>query len=322
MTTKTYSLSVAEGPHWRDGSSLGRTQWLWSLALLPAAVASVVWFGWPALRVMALAIGTGLVTEAVAFRFLGGRDFPTNGSAVSLSLMLAFLLPVNAPWWLVVVGVMLTIVVGKKLYGGWGGYPVHPVALGYAMLAVSWPSRLDRTASLVQQLWDAVPIEPMRLVKTQGVAAEAGYALQDLLLGKQVAAVGNGMVLWLALGGLFLMLVRVVPWQIPVGAVAGVLGGAVVAGWMAPGSAASPVFQLFSGSAVFMCFFLLGDATTSPVNSWPMLIYGLLGGILLVLIRTFGIQGEAAVFAVLLVNLCHPLLDRLTPKPKGVRSHE
>ncbi len=319
--TSTYCLSVAEGPHWRDGSSLGRTQWLWAAALAPAAVASVVWFGWPALRVMALAVGTGLMVEALAFRVLGGRDFPSNGSAVSLSLMLAFLLPITAPWWLVAVGVVVTIVVGKKMYGGWGGYPVHPVALGYAMLAVSWPARLDRTASLVQHLWDAVPIEPMRLVKTQGVAAEAGYALQDLLLGKQVAAVANGMVLWLALGGLFLVLVRVVPWQIPLGAVGGILGGAVVAGWLAPGSAATPLFQLFSGSAIFMSFFLLGDSTTSPVNGWPMVIFGLLGGVLLVLIRTFGIHAEGAVFAVLLVNLCHPLLDRLTARPKGVRTH-
>jgi len=320
-STRALGLSVAEGPHWRDGSSLCRTQLLWCLALLPAAVASVVWFGWPALRVMSLAVGTGLAMDALSNRMLGGRDAVTNGSSVSLSLMLAFLLPVNAPWWLVVVGVALTIVIGKKLYGGWGGYPVHPVALGYAMLAVSWPARLDRTASLVQKLWDAAPIEPMRLVKTQGALAEASYALQDLLLGKQVASVGNGMVLWLALGGLFLVLVRVVPWQIPFGAVLGILGGSVVAAWMTPGSAASPLFHLLSGSAVFMAFFLLGDSTTSPVNPWPMLIYGLLAGLLLVLIRTFSIHPESAVFAVLLVNLCHPLLDRITAQPKGVVNH-
>jgi electron transport complex protein RnfD len=310
-------LSVAEGPHWRDGSTLASTQWLWLLGLLPAAVASVVWMGWPALRVLALAGGTAVACDALAQRVAPTRDHTANWSSLSLGLMLAFLLPVNAPWWLVVVGIALTVFVGKKLYGGWGGYPVHPVALGYAMLAVSWPQRLDRTAAMIDADWLAVVVEPLRLLKTQGTVAQETFAPLDLLLGQQAAGVASGMVLWLVLGGLILVITRVVPWQIPLGSAVGVVLGAWLVALMAPDRAASPTFHLLAGSTAFMSFFLLGESTTSPSNRWPMLFYGLLAGILLVLIRSFSTHAESTVFTVLLMNLASPLLDRITPGVRG-----
>lgn len=314
------TFNVAEGPHWRDGSSLCHTQIMWVLALLPAAVAAVVIFGVPAMRVLCLATGASVVFDVLGNRIMPSKDATTNWSSVSLGMLLGMLLPIDSPWWLVLVGVFLAIVVGKKLYGGWGGYPVHPVALSYAMLAVSWPERLDRTASIAGRAWTGIAIEPIRLLKTQGAMAEQAYDRIDLLLGHQVAGTGNGMVIWLVAGGLFLMLVRIVPWQIPLGSLVGVSLGAWLTMLMAPESAASPVFHLLAGSTVFMMFFLLGESTTSPVNPWPMVLFGLLAGVLLVLIRTFSIHPECAVFAVLLTNLVSPLLDRITPRIRGLEA--
>ncbi|HOX25335.1 MAG TPA: RnfABCDGE type electron transport complex subunit D [Candidatus Krumholzibacteria bacterium] len=311
-------LNVAEAPHWRDASSLAQMQVLWLVALSPAAIASVTLFGQSALRVIALAVGASVALDVAANRVLGAKDSATNWSSVTLGLLLALLLPVGAPWWLVVVGCFLTVVVGKKLYGGWGGYPVHPVALGYAMLAVSWPERLDRTASLVGQAWDTTMIEPVRLLKTQGAAAEAAYAKVDLLLGIQVGGIGNALVLWLLLGGFFLLLVRQISWQIPAGALAGVVLGAVVVRLAAPAMGATPLFHLLAGSTVLTGCFLLTEVTTSPVNPWPMAIYGMLGGLLLVLIRVFSTNPEEAIFAVMLANLAAPLLDRLAPRARGL----
>ncbi len=311
-------LSVAASPHWRDGSSLTRIQALWLLALLPAMAAGVVHFGFAALRVTALAVASAVALDAICNRLLISKDFTTNWSSVSLAILLAFLLPVDAPWWLVLVGVFLTIVIGKKLFGGWGGYPVHPVALSYAMLSVSWPDRLDYTASLLNSAWRVTMVEPMRLVKTLGAGAEASYAKVDLLLGTQVGGVGNAMVLWLLIGGLFLLLIRQIEWQIPVGFLAGVAGCAWLLELVVPGQTASPLFQILAGSTVLTAFFLVPEQTTSPVNPWPMLIYGLLGGVLLVLIRAFSSHVDGAIFAVLLVNLCSPLLDRITPRIVGL----
>lgn len=311
-------LNVAASPHWRDGSSLTMTQAVWLLALAPAIIASVHHFGLQSLRVIALAVGASVALDALSNRVLISKDFTTNWSSVTLGVMLAFLLPVDAPWWLVVVGAFLTIVIGKKLFGGWGGYPVHPVALSYAMLAVSWPGRLDYTASLASRAWETTMIEPMRLVKTLGAGAETAFDKMDLLTGFQVGGAGNAMVLWLVIGGLLLILVRQTPWQIPVGFLAGVAACAWLLGLADAGRTASPLFQLLAGSTAFTAFFLMADHTTSPVNPWPMLIYGLLGGVLLVLIRAYSSHVDGAIFAVLLVNLCSPLLDRIAPAIKGL----
>ncbi len=322
MTTTTapdaeFSLSVADGPHWRQGSSLARMQATWLLALTPAAVAAVAHGGVPALRVLGLAVGTSLTLDAGWNRLVAGRDPAGNWSSVTLGLLLALMLPVNAPWWLVVTGCALLIIVGKKLFGGWGGYAVHPVALTLAMLTLSWPARLDYTAALGPVGGAGPPIEPWRLVKTLGAGASSSFSPQDLLLGNQVAGVGNGLVLWLLLGGLLLVLVRQVPWQIPLGFLAGVVACAWALNAVAPDAAAPPLFQVLAGSTVLTAFFLAPEQTTSPVNPWPMLVYGCLGGILLVLIRSFSSHYDGAIFAVLLMNIANPLLDRLTPRLRG-----
>lgn len=305
--------NVAANPHWHDGSSLPAIQRTWLLALLPAIVAGGILYGWPALRVVALSVAASVLAEVLWNRIVTNRDRALNLSSVTLGVLLAFVLPVGAPWWLVVIGAFLTILIGKKLYGGWGAYPVHPVALSYAVLLVSWPSRLDYTASLAAQAWSTAMVEPMRLVRTLGSAATADYDLIELLLGRQVGGVGNALVLWLAIGGLFLLLVREIPWQIPLGCIAGILGCAWILGLFLPDRVPDPLFHLLAGSSVLVVFFLSTDHTTSPVNAWPMVLYGLLTGILLVLMRTFSIHTDCAIFAVLLANLCSPLLDRITP---------
>jgi electron transport complex protein RnfD len=315
-------LNVAASPHWRGGGSLTGMQWVWILALMPAVVAAAVVFGWPGLRVIALSVFTCVVADLAGARLLPSPDRVANGNGAVLGLLLAMLLPVNAPWWLVVVGAVLTVVVGKRLFGGWGAHPVHPVALGYAMLTVSWPARLDHTASLLWLDWDSTLVEPMRLVKTLGVGAEASFDRMDLLLGHQVAGAGGGMVIWLAIGGLIMVLVREIPWQVPLGFLAGVLGCAWLLQWTAPGLTATPVFQLLAGNTVLAAFFLAPEHTNSPVNPWPMLLYGLLGGILLVLVRAFSIHIDGAIFAVLLINLCAPLLDRLAPRVIGLNEED
>jgi len=317
------SFNVAASPHWRDGSSLGGTQVLWVAALLPAVVGAVHLFGLAGLRVIGLGVASAVIWDRLGNQILKSKDHTLNLSSVTIGLLLALVLPLNAPWWLVIVGTFLAVIVAKKMFGGWGGYPVHPVALSYAMLSVSWPHRLDRTAALLGWDWSSPMIEPLRLVKTLGPAVESQFARVDLLLGRQVAGVGDGMVLYLLAGGLALVLIRQIPWQIPLGHLLGVGLAALTLGWLAPDRAASGGFHLLVGGTVLMAFFLMGEHTTSPVNRRPMFVYGLVGGILLVLIRTFSSHIDGAMFALLLTNLCSPLLDRWVPAVKGVevKSH-
>lgn len=310
--------NVADSPHWRAGSSQLGTQATLLLALLPAAVASALVFGEPALRVMGLSLASCVAFDALANRILKSKDHLGNGSSLTLGLLLAFLLPPGAAWWLVVAGSFLVIVVGKKLFGGWGGYPVHPVALGVAMLGVSWPERLDSTAPLLQRDWGAPLVAPMRMVKGIGSLAEPLYDKGDLFLGLQAGGTGSAMVIWLLIGGALLLLLRQLSWRIPLGFLAGVALCAWILELAAPGRGASPLFHLLAGGTVLAAFFLLPELGTAPVNPIPMLIYGFMGGVLLVLLRTFSVQGDGVVFAVLLMNLCSPLLDRITPRVVGL----
>ncbi len=239
---------------------------------------------------------------------------------MTLAVLLSLLLPLNAPWWLVVTGCFIMIVIGKKFFGGLGAYPVNPVLLSIAMLRLSWPQRFDYTAAILGVDWSGNLVEPLRLMKTIGSEAASAYDWQELLFGWQVAGIGNALVLYLFIGGIFLVLIRQVPWQIPVSFLAGGYCMGIILHLIDPVMFAQPQFYLLSGSMIFGAFFLAGDATTSPVNRIPMFIYGLLGGVLTVVITSFSIFNDGVVFAILLINLCAPLLDRTTPKVYGLEA--
>ena len=320
MNDRSERLNVASSPHWRDRSGLAGTHKLWLLALLPAVVAGLWLFGWQSVRVLGLAVTFSVCLDALAGYVVPSKDKTTNWSSVVMAVIFAFLMPCNAPWWLILVGCFIMIVLAKRLFGGVGAYMVHPALLSYAMLLVSWRDRLDYTASLVSLDWGVKMIEPVRLVRTLGGNAEHLYQWQDLLLGRQVAGIGNGLVLYLLAGGLFLLLTRKVPWQIPLGFVVGNLSMSGILYLVDPVRYASPLFYLLAGGTVFAAFFLATEYTTSPVNRIPMLFYGFIGGVLLILIRAFSTYTDGIVFTILLMNLCSPLLDRIRPRVYGVEA--
>ena len=274
--------------------------------------------GIDSLRVVSLCVAFSIFFDLIANKLFPSKDFTQNWSSITFAILFAFLLPANSPWWIIMIGCFLLIIVGKKLFGGLGAYPVHPVALSFSILLVSWPNRLDYTASLIYQDWGSKMIEPMRLVKTIGSGAESFFNIQDLLIGQQVGGIGNAMVIWLLLGGLILILSRQITWHIPMSFLCGVALIAFLLHSTYPNNFATVQFQLLSGSTVFAAFLLATDHTTSPVNKIPMLLYGFFGGMILVLIRSFSIFYDGAVFTILLINLCNPLIDRITPKVYGV----
>ena len=189
------------------------------------------------------------------------------------------------------------------------------------MLELSWPGRFDDTAALIDFGWAASPVEPMRYATSVGGAVESLYPWQDLLLGLQVASIGNAMVLFLMAGGLFLILVREVPWHLPLSFLAGLVATSLlVAALGEPGEFASPVFYLLAGSVAYGAFFFVTDHTTSPVGSAAMLLYGLLAGMLVMLIRAFSVHHDGVVFGILLASLAVPLIDRIAKPVVGAEA--
>ena len=291
---------------------------MWLIALLPAIIASIWIFRSNSLRIIASCVAISVVLEMIVNYFYISKDIASNWSSVTLGVLLALMLPYNAPWWIILSGCFIMIIIGKKLFGGLGAYPVHPAVLSFAIMLISWPDRFDYTASLISVEFGNLMIEPIRLVKTLGASAESTFDWQSLLLGYQVAGIGNALVVFLLGGGLFLIIARQITWHIPLSFLVGTFFMALTLHMIEPTQFATPVFHILAGSTIFGAFFLATDYTTSPANPIPMLLYGFLGGVLMVLIRSFSNYTNGVVFAILLINLCYPLLDRITPKVYGL----
>ncbi len=144
---------------------------------------------------------------------------------------------------------------------------------------------MDYTAALKDMDWSVTMIEPLRLVKSIGAEAADYYRWYDLLFGHQVAGTGNGMVFFILFGGLLLLLMREIQWQAPGRFSARASGYCRFLHIIDPAAFALPIFYLLSGGTVFMGLFLITDHTTSPVNKTPLFLYGLLAGVLLILVR-------------------------------------
>ena len=306
-------LTVACPPHVHNGRTVRGLMLETLLALAPAVILAAGTFGLPAVRVMALSAATAVIVEWVCWKAMGRPSQVTDYSALLTGLLFAFLLPATAPWWLVVTGSAVTMVIGKMIFGGLGGAPLCAPALGWAICNVSWPGFMDTNLTLLAfdlpaPIFDLMHFGP-------GAAADTNYV--GLLLGRQLGGLGSVQVAVLALGGLYLLFRQRIRWQIPLAFLAGTVGGAFL--FSATGDTAGPLVHLLGGSTVFAAFFLATDPSSSPSGRLPMLLYGLFGGFLLVLLRVYGAYAEAAPFAVLLANLLTPLVDRIRPKSFGTR---
>ena len=283
------------------------------LALAPAAVMAAVTYGLPAVRVMALSMAVAVFVEWGCFRLMRREPEIDDCNALLLGLLFAFLLPASAPWWLVAAGSAITIVMGKMIFGGLGGAPLAAPVVGWTICRLSWPTPLDFDVSMLNSplIW------PLSQLKHFGPAAAARFTDMDLLLGHQLGGLGATQVLALLIGGAYLLLRGHIRWHIPLAFLAGTALAAWVFQAAYPAQTVGPLFHVLAGSTVFAAFFLATDHSSSPKGPLPMLLYGLLGGIMVMVIRFWGVYPDGAAFAVLLANLSTPLVDRIRPKPFG-----
>ena len=311
------------------------------VALVPAVATHVVFFGPGLLVQICIGVITALAAEALALRLRGKsmRPFLTDGSAIITAVLLALCLPPLAPWWLVASGVAFAILLAKHLYGGLGANPFNPAMVGYAVLLVSFPAQLLHwlppdvagldppalsigetlstilTGHLPDRLtWDgitrATPLEALRT----GIAL--GETMEEAHANPIFGAFGGRGWSWInaaiLLGGLWLVALRIVRWHIPV-AMLGTL--AVCAGAMYavdPGTYAGPFFHLTAGASLLGAFFIATDPVSAATSDRGRLIYGAGIGVITYIIRTWGGYPDGVAFAVLLMNLAVPLIDRYT----------
>ena len=306
-------LAISTPPFWHCGRTIRKNSLHTLLALTPAIVLSLIQWGIPAARVMALAVLASLVTEAVCQILMKQKLSQDNGTAAITGLALAFLLPASAPWWLVVIAAVSAMGIGRMAFGGFGANQVNAALVGWALVFVSFPLQMDPTASVLHTSL----VDPLLKAKYFGGAAAVDFPLTDLLLGRQLGGLGASQSGALFLGGMYLALRGVIRWEIPCAFLIGVFVTASAFHVVSPDLYAGPLFHIFSGSTVLAAFFLATEDSCCPHRRLPMLLYGLTGGALVLLIRAFGVYTDGAPFAVMLINLLAPMFALIRSHPFG-----
>ncbi|MDD3310640.1 RnfABCDGE type electron transport complex subunit D [Pseudodesulfovibrio sp.] len=306
-------LTVCMPPHVHCGRTIKGYMRETLLALLPAAILAVFAFGVGALRVMALSCAVAVAAEAALNRLFKREQSVDDLSALHTGLLLAFLLPASAPWWLVTVGAAASILLGKMIYGGLGANPLVPPLVGWALCRISWPTFMDTNATMLNLDLPA----PLQQLKYFGLDAVRSVDPLSLLSGNQLGGLGEVQVAAVLAGGLYLLLRRHIRWEIPASFLAGVAATAWTYQLIDPATYAPPLFHLLAGGTVFGAFFLATDPASTPVGRIPSLLFGLMAGAMVIVIRVYGVYPDGVPFAILLANLFTPLLDRIRPRPFG-----
>jgi electron transport complex protein RnfD len=310
-------LIVSYAPFWHNGSSITERSYHIMLAALVALLPGIFQYGIPALGVVSLSVSSAIFWELLINRV---RKLPPtigDGNAALIGMILAMLLPATTPWWAVIIGTFLAIVIGKEIFGGIGGSAFNPVAVSMAMLLVSWKSILNFDQALLNYDFVFKTIYPLGALKAFGVSAVKDISLIDLLIGNQIGGIGATFGVGIIIGGMYLIIRGFIRWEICLSFLTGIFITALLFNLADPIRFAGPGFHLLTGYTLIGAFFLAPEDSSSPVNFIPMLLYGVGGGIMTVLIRNIGAYIDGTILAILVMNLVSPVLDKIRPKAIG-----
>jgi electron transport complex protein RnfD len=314
-------FNMSPSPHIHGEVSTKKLMFSVVIALLPALLSSVFYFGTGAIIVTASAVISCLLFEYLIQKFILGKPVSiTDGSAIVTGLLLAFNLPSNLPVFMVVLGSLVAIGIAKMTFGGLGNNPFNPALVGRVFLLISfpvqmttWPLPLGMSTGYTDALTGATPLAVIK----EGI--KNGEQLPDLmekvpdvvqmLVGKMGGSMGEVSALALLTGFAYLLFKKVITWHIPVSILGTVFIFTSIHHYINPGTSAGPVFHLLSGGLLLGAIFMATDYVTSPMNRIAMLIYGCLIGLLTVIIRLYGAYPEGVSFAILIMNAFVPLLN-------------
>lgn len=305
-------LVVSSSPHIRAIESTRSVMADVLVALFPAALVAVILFGYQALATMLIAIISAMLAEAIWLRRL---NLFGDGSAVVTGLLLAMTLPPAPPWWLVVIGAVSAIIIGKQVYGGIGNNIFNPALVGRAILVVSWSGHMAGNWPAPKPFQFGVDISAVTTatpLSSQVVAQEV--SLIQLFLGNIAGSLGETSAFALLIGAFWLFYKRHIDWRIPAGYLGVVFaGGALLGGgFYQQSDLATGLFHLLAGGVLLGAFFMATDPVTTPVTPTGKLIFGVGCGVITMLIRLFGSPPEGVTFAILIMNALTPLIDNLT----------
>ncbi|GAB1417246.1 RnfABCDGE type electron transport complex subunit D [Bacteroidales bacterium] len=323
-------LVISGSPHIHDHDNVKKIMYAVVVAMIPAMLASVYFFGFDALRVMVIAVLSALLMEwGVQKYLLKGPLCINDGSAVVSGILLAFNLPAGIPSWMVVAGAFVMIGVAKMTFGGLGKNPFNPALVGRVFMLISFP--VDMTTWPVPKplfaprIADAVTGPTALGWLKEGV--DAGKTAQEMVLSAQMpgeierffgamgGSLGEVSAIAILLGGAYMIFKRVIDWQLPVSVLLSAFLFSGLFFLINPAIYAPPMFHLLTGGLMLGAVFMATDMVTSPMTIKGKIVFGIGIGLLTITIRLWGAYPEGISFAILIMNAFTPLINKAF-KPK------
>ncbi len=320
-------FKVSLSPHIHGKETTQKLMFGVIVALIPAFLTSVFFFGYSALIVTATSVGSCILFEYLIVKFIFKKSITINdGSAIVTGLLLAFNLPSNIPVLIIVIGSLVSIAVAKMTFGGLGNNPFNPALVGRVFMLISFPVQMTTwpvPAGFKTGYADAVTgATPLAIVK-EGL--KNGEPLSQLMtqiptpsqmfLGNMGGSMGEVAAVALLLGLIWLLYKKIITWHIPVSIIGMIVVFTGILWLINPEEYASPLFHVLAGGVLLGAIFMATDYVTSPMNPKAMLIYGCGIGLLTVIIRVWGAYPEGVSFAILIMNAFVPLMNAYI-KPK------
>ena len=310
---------VSPAPHIKDVITTEKAMKMVMLALLPAALFSVIAFGFKALGLIVCSMVFAVATEYTIQKALKKPVTIHDGSAALTGLLLALTVTPELPWWMIAVGAVVSIGIGKHIFGGLGYNMFNPALIGRAFLLASWPvamttwswpsKSLGWAGSQMDAVSGATALNLDKMGMLQSLNLDLPYL--NLLIGNISGSLGETSAILLLVGGLYLIITKVIDWRIPVSFIGTVFVLALV-------FQKDPIYQVLAGGIFLGAFFMATDWVTSPVTKKGRIYFGIGCGVITMLIRLFGGYPEGVCYSILIMNAVTPLLDRMTlPKRFG-----
>ena len=315
------NFTISPSPHVHGGDSIEKNMYGVLIALVPTFIFSIVFFGLGAILVTLTSVAACLVFEYVIQKYLM-KQRPTiwDGSAIITGVLLAFNLPSSLPLWIVVIGALVAIGIGKMSFGGLGNNIFNPALVGRVFLLISFPVQMTTWPvpngfATADAVTGATPLALVKEAVKNGQAvgdtlSSVGITTGNLLLGNIGGSLGEVAAIGLLLGFAYMLIRKIISWHIPVAIFATVIVFSGILNLADPAQFAVPVFHLFTGGLMLGAIFMATDYVTSPMTHKGMLIYGVGIGLLTVIIRVFGAYPEGMSFAILIMNGFTPLINR------------
>ena len=304
------SIIVSGTPHVRSKESIQSIMRDVVIALIPASVMGIYYFGIKALMLIIVSIVSSVVFEWAYEKILKKPVTISDFSAILTGLLLALNLPATASWWVPVVGSFIAIVIAKQFYGGLGQNFINPALIGRAFLVAAYPTQTTGAAfatgrMVVDASTYATPLAELKA----GTAIVNADAIKNALIGNIGGTIGETCAIALIIGGIYLLIKHVISWRIPVVYIVVVF---ILTSLMRGNGFLGGVYEIFCGGLMLGAIFMATDYVTSPISAKGQIIFAIGCGVLTSLIRVYGGYPEGVSYSILIMNLAVPLIDRVT----------